>query len=124
MGADATSHGEAEGLRANFPAGTVVAALLAAMIGLLVLGWANIYSDVDADFRTAITLNAGIGPYSGKEVFWLGSWGASWAVLHFSLRSKALNIRKWFGVFMVGMLIATLLVWPPVFEAIGSALAG
>jgi len=57
---------------------------------------------VDAGFAKAITLNAGIGPYSGKELFWLSGWFVSWIILHFALQKKALNIRKWFGVFIGG----------------------
>ena len=79
---------------------------------------------MDAGFAKAITLNAGIGPYSGKELFWLGGWFVSWIVLHVALRNKALNLRTWFGVFMGGMLVATVLVWPPIFEAIADALKG
>ena len=122
MASETTAVGELPVLRTSFPTGTFVAALLAAMIGLLVLGAVNIYSIVDAGFNKAITLNAGIGPYSGKEVFWLTGWFLSWIILHFAVRKKTLNLRKWFGVFMVGMLVATLLVWPPIFEAIGKAL--
>lgn len=123
MATESIALDQAKALRAELPTGIVVAALLSAMIGLLVLGAVNIYSNVDAGFKTAITLNAGIGPYSGKEVFWLASWGISWFILYVALRNKPLNLRRWFGTFMVGMLIATLLVWPPIFEAIGSALA-
>lgn len=108
-------------LRTRLPTGTVVAALLAAMIGLMVLGVINIYAAVDAGFAKAITLNTGIGPYSGKELFWLVGWSLSWLVLHVALRRRTLNLRRWFGVFMVGMLVATLLVWPPIFEAIADA---
>ncbi len=115
---------QATELRAKIPSGVVVAALLSAMIGLLILGIVNIYSDADAAFSKAITLNSGIGPYSGKELFWLAGWFVSWAVLHLALRRRALSLRKWFGVFMVGMLVATLLMWPPIFGAIADALKG
>lgn len=108
-------------LRERVPSGVVVAALLAAMFGLLVLGIVNIYSDVDANFSKAITLNSGIGPYSGKELFWLAGWFGSWVVLHLAFRKRTLNLRKWFGVFLGGMLVATLLMWPPIFEAIANA---
>jgi len=122
MATEAKVFGESGTLRMSFPTGTVVAALLAAMIGLLVIGAVNIYSNVDAGFRAAITLNAGIGPYSGKEVFWLAGWFLSWVILHLALRKKEVSLRRWFAGFMVGMLVATLLVWPPIFEAIANVL--
>jgi len=109
---------EESGVRNRLPTGIVVAALFAALVGLLTLAVVNIYSDADAGFQRAITLNSGIGPYSGKEVFWLGGWFLGWVVLHFALRKKQLNLRKWFGAWLVGMAIATLLMYPPVFEAI------
>src|SRR3972149_3879596 len=95
------------------PTGVAVAALLAGVLGLLVLGIVNIWSDVDSGVKTAITLNAGIGPYSGKELLMIVSWLVSWVVLHFALRNKQLNVRKWFAVVMALLLVAVLLVWPP-----------
>ncbi len=108
----------------KYPTGAIVAALLAAWIGLLALAISNIAADVNDGFKAAITLNSGIGPYSGKEVLMLVAWFVSWPVLHFALRRKDLNLRTWFGVFLVGMLIAVILMWPPVFEFIADAIKG
>lgn len=109
---------ESSELREKLPTGIVVATLFGALIGLLTLAVVNIYADASVDFSNAIKLNNGIGPYSGKEVFWLGGWFLSWAILHFALRTKQLNLRKWFGTWLVGMAVATLLMYPPVFEFI------
>jgi len=108
----------------KFPTGVAMAVLLAAAIGLLSLGLANIYSAIDTGFRAAITLNSGIGPYSGKEVFLFAGWFGSWMVLHFALRRREVNVKKWFGVFMGLMFVATLLVWPPVVAGIADAFMG
>src|SRR3990170_3972199 len=105
----------------KFPTGAIVAALLAAWMGLIALAITNIAADVNSGFRSAITLNSGIGPYSGKQVFLIASWFISWPILHFLLRNRDVNLRKWFGVFLVGMLVAVLLMWPPVFEGIANA---
>ena len=59
---------------------------------------------------------AGIGPYSGKETLALAAWLGAWLILHFALRGKDLEISRWFIVFLVGVGIATTLIWPPVFE--------
>ena len=106
------------------PSGVAIAALLAMALGLVTLGVVNIASAVDVGFKNAITLNSGIGPYSGKEVIAYGVWFASWIVLHFALRTRDLNVRKWFGVTMVHVFVAVLLVWPPIFEGIAHALTG
>src|SRR3989304_1610010 len=81
------------------PSGVAVAALLAAVIGLLVLGLVNIISAIDAGFRTAITLNTGIGPYSGKEVIAFRAWLGGGAVLPLAPPQRELNMRRWYGVF-------------------------
>lgn len=59
---------------------------------------------------------AGIGPYSGKETLALMAWLGTWQILHYALRNKDLEISRWFIVFLVGVGIATTLIWPPVFE--------
>ena len=114
--------GEPVALR--FKTGVLVAALLAALIGLIVFAVVNIAADVNSGFRTSITLNSGIGPYSGKQVFLIGSWLLTWPILHFLLRNRDVNLRRWFGVFLVGLLVAVLLMWPPVFEGIANAITG
>jgi hypothetical protein len=114
--------GEPVALR--FKTGVLVAALLAALIGLLVFAVVNIAADVNSGFRTSITLNSGIGPYSGKQVFLIGSWLLTWPILHFLLRNRDVNLRRWFGVFLIGLLVAVLLMWPPVFEGIANAITG
>jgi hypothetical protein len=99
-----------------------VAGLLAAVIGLLALAIANIAATADAALARAITLHTGIGPYSGKELISWVAWLVSWFGLHLALRKRELDLTRWFGIFMVGLLLAVLLVWPPVFEAIAKAL--
>jgi len=101
-----------------FKTGVMVAALLAVWIGLMALAVANIAADANTGVNAALKLNSGIGPYSGKEVVWLAAWFISWPVLHIALRNRDLNLKKWFGAFLVGVLIAVLLVWPAIAEAI------
>lgn len=115
---------EGETVRLRYPTGVMVAACLAAAVGLLVLALVNIVSEVDTGFRTWITLHSGIGPYSGKELFLFGAWFGSWPILHFALRRRELNLRRWFGIFLAGVFIAALLLWPPLFKAIGEAVGG
>ena len=111
-------------LTLKFPTGAIVASLVAAWIGLMTLAVVNIAADVNSGFKTWITLHQGIGPYSGKEVLLLVAWFVSWPILHVALRRRELNLKKWFGAFMVGILVATVLMWPPLFEAIADAIKG
>ncbi|MFQ6012182.1 MAG: hypothetical protein ACE5LS_00840 [Thermoplasmata archaeon] len=106
--------------------GAVVAALLGAMIGLLVFAFVNLGTEVSSEFKAQVLAlgkswipNAeGIGPYSGKETFMFLSWLGSWAPIHFLLRKRDLNLQLWFIVFLVGVVVATFLLWPPVFKLI------
>ena len=121
----ATTFGrEAGATQVKIPSGLAIAALLAAVIGLPVLGVVNIAAGVNTPFKDAITYNKGIGPYSGKEVFMLAGWFVSWIGLHMALRKRELNVKKWFGVTMGLLLVAVLLVWPPIFEIIADAIKG
>lgn len=104
--------------------GVMVAAFLAAWIGLMTLAIVNIAADVNTGFKTAITLNPGIGPYSGKQLLMYTAWFVSWPVLHILLRNKDLNLKKWFGIFLVGTAVAVVLLWPPVFQGIAEAIKG
>jgi hypothetical protein len=58
----------------------------------------------------------GIGPYSGKETLALVGWLGSWVIMHFALRKRDLMVSRWLIVFLVGLGLATTLIWPPVFE--------
>src|SRR3972149_468108 len=106
----------------RFPTGVILAALLAAWIGLMALAITNIAAGADAGFRSWVTLHSGIGPYSGKQLFMYVAWFVSWPVLHLALRRREMNLKRGFGFFLIGILVATLLMWPPIFEAIAAAL--
>ena len=56
----------------------------------------------------------GIGPYSGKETLSLLVWLVSWAILHPLLRKTEWNNQVVVGIFLVGVALATTLLWPPV----------
>ena len=101
--------------------GRAVAAILAAMIGLLVLGIVHTGTQASSDFNTAV-LNvgkawipnaAGIGPYSGKETFMLIAWFGSWGLLYLTLKKRSVNMKIAAIVFIVGLALATLFVYTP-----------
>lgn len=106
------------------PNGGSVAALLAATFALLVLGIVVVVAEVNPEANTFV-FNVGkawvpgaegIGPYSGKETFLLVGWILSWGGLHFALRHRRVDVRVAFGAAMVMLLIAVLLIWPPVWH--------
>jgi hypothetical protein len=108
----------------RIPGGIAVAALMAAMVGMLTLAVVNVFTAASKGFNVWVHEvgklwmpgAAGIGPYSGKETLALVAWLGTWLVLHFALRQRDLEISRWFIVFLIGLGVATTLIWPPVFE--------
>lgn len=110
------------------PNGASVAALSAAAFGLLVLGVVVLATELSERAKNVvfdigklwIPRAAEIGPYAGKETFLLLGWLLSWLILHFALGGKEVNTKVWFGGALGALLVATLLVWPPVWHLLGA----
>jgi len=102
--------------------GVAQAAILAAMLGLLALSLVNLGTEMSDAFKTTVHNIGklwmpgaqGIGPYSGKETISLLVWLVSWFLLHGILRTKEWNAQTVLAIFLVGIAIATTLLWPPV----------
>lgn len=114
-------------VRERIPGGIAVAALMAAMVGMLTLAAVNVFTTASPAFNTWIhnvgklwmSGAQGIGPYAGKETLALVGWLGSWVILHLALRKRDLEVSRWFVVFLVGVGVATTLIWPPVYEYLG-----
>jgi hypothetical protein len=99
--------------------GQVAAAMIAAMIGVLSLGISHTISVFSKDAKLFIHEVGklwvpgaeALGPYSGKESFMLIGWGLSWLILYFALRNRDVKLSYYTVIFMIGIGIATLLVW-------------
>lgn len=106
------------------PGGVAVAALMAAMLGMLALAVVNVFTAASKPFNAWVhgigklwmPGAEGIGPYSGKETISLVVWLGSWVLLHYALRGRDMKLSVWLVVFLVGIGVATTLIWPPVFE--------
>ena len=104
--------------------GPAVAAIISAALGLITLAVVNLGTQASKAFNAWVhgigklwmPGAEGIGPYSGKETLSLAVWVGSWILLHLALRKRELNLGPWLVVFLVGIGIATTLLWPPVFE--------
>ena len=118
--------------RGHRPTGAAVAALYGAMIGMLTLGVVNVLTQASKAFNAWVhgvgklwmPGAAGIGPYSGKETLSLVAWLGAWAILHYTLRAKELKMSTALIVFLVGVGVATTLIWPPVFEHLAEWIGG
>jgi hypothetical protein len=110
--------------KTRVPSGIAVAALLAAMIGMLTLAGLNQFTAISKDFNLWVhgvgklwmPGAQGIGPYSGKETLSALAWILSWVGLHYALRGRELKLSRWLIVFLIGVGMATTWIWPPVFE--------
>jgi hypothetical protein len=108
----------------HVPGGIAVAALLSAMTGMLTLAVVNVFTAASKPFNAWVHSVGklwmpgadGIGPYSGKETLALVGWLGAWLILHYAIRKRDLDVSRWLLVFLIGVGIATTLIWPPVFE--------
>lgn len=103
------------------PNGSAAAAMLSAMIGILSMAISNMVSEASKSTNIFLqqignawipNANA-IGPYSGKETIMLVTWGIGWLVLYMTLRKKEVNLSHCAIIFMIGISVATFLVWNP-----------
>lgn len=95
------------------------AAMVASGIGSLVLGIAIVLSEANADFKTFVTWNAGVGPLSGKTGLSVIAFILSWVVLHYVFKNNPISISRAFVVTLVLTVLGILLTFPPVFMSFG-----
>ncbi len=107
----------------HIPGGAAVASIISAMLGLITLAVVNLGAEASEAFGKLVhgigklwmPGAEGIGPYSGKETISVAMWVASWIVLHIALRNREMNLGRWLIIFLVGIGVATTLLWPPVY---------
>ena len=121
---DAAAPPKVDAPRAVVAGGVAVAALLGSLAGMLTLAVVNVFTTASKAFNVWVhgigkvwmPGAEGIGPYSGKQTLAAVAWLVTWAILHFALRKREMDISRWLLAFLVGVGVATTLIWPPVFE--------
>ena len=98
--------------------GKSAAALLAAGIGMLALAVVNMLADISPGIADSLTLHKGIGPYSGKMTAATIVWFVCWIVLSSLLSKREINLKVVFCVFLIIVVLATLLLYPPLLDRI------
>lgn len=117
---------------AEKPTGIAAAAILACAVGSLALAASHLLAEYSVVGKTWVHAwgkawmpgAEGIGPYSGKETLALLAWLMSWFFLHLWLRRKDVNLVKNGVLFLIGIGLATTLLWPPVTEKVLHILQG
>jgi hypothetical protein len=103
------------------PSGPAAAAFLSGSIGLLAMAISHWMGEASTPIKDALQALGklwipgaqGIGPYSGKETIGLVFWLASWAILHYALRRKQVNLNMYGVAFLLIIGVATTILWPP-----------
>ena len=114
------------------PTGIAAAAVLAVPLGLLTMAISHVAAEafpaakdwVHAWGKAWMPGAEGIGPYSGKETLALLVWSGSWIILHLVWRKKSVGLTQTGILFLVGVGLATTLLWPPVTEKAVHLLSG
>ena len=118
--------------RVRVPSGVAAAALAGAMLGMLTLAIVNLFTVASPAFNTWVFSVGklwmpgaeGIGPYSGKETLSALGWLGSWAALHYAIGGREVVLSRCVIVFLVGVGLATTLIWPPVYEYLAHLIHG
>lgn len=100
------------------PDGPGAAAMLAAGIGLLVLGLLTVLAEASAgihDWLEGWDFDKGVGPLAGKTTLAVIVWAVSWIALHLGLRGKDVDLKRWFWVGLVLGVLGALMTFPPIF---------
>jgi len=105
---------EAQDVRARD--GAAAAALLAAVIGILVLAVAIVVAEANEDFSNWLKWDNEVGPLSGKSSLGLIGWAASWPILHLLLYRRDGVLLAVSAISLVLFVAAMVLMFPPVFD--------
>lgn len=100
------------------PDGPGAAAMLAAGIGIFVLGLLPVLSEASVpihDFLERWQFGRGVGPLAGKTTIAVIAWALSWAILAALWRRKDVNLKAWFTVSLVLGILGALGTFPPIF---------
>lgn len=101
--------------------GSAFAALLSAMVACLTLAVVNLMTELSSSSKEFVhgvgkfwlPGAEGIGPYSGKETFMLLGWIISWFIFSWLLKKRNFSPYLMISIFVMGMVMATMLIWPP-----------
>jgi hypothetical protein len=105
---------------AERPNGPVVAGLLAAGIGALVLGVLTTVAEASESFGESLQYNDRVGPLSGKVIWATAAFVVSWVALGVRLQARDLEWRPVLIVTGVLVALGILGTFPTFFQAFAS----
>lgn len=93
----------------------VGASFIACGLGSTIFGLAIIGTEISADFKTLLTLDAGVGALSGKALVGVVAFFLSWIILHFGMRGRNIPLMTSFIIGVVLVLLGVVFTYPPFF---------
>jgi hypothetical protein len=96
--------------------GPALAAIVAASLGVAVLGLCVLLAEVSTATNNALNWWPPAGPLTGKTGVAVIAWLVTWAALHLSWRRREVSFRLWWAVALGLILIGLLLTFPPIFQ--------
>lgn len=107
---------------ADKPDGPAAAAVVAAGIGIFVLGLLTVLNEASEgihDFLERWQFGRGVGPLAGKTTLAVIAWAVSWGLLAAGWRRKDVNLRAWFMVALILAIAGAVGTFPPFFLRFG-----
>lgn len=98
--------------------GPGAAAMLAAGIGIFVLGLLTVLSEASVpihDFLESLDFGRGVGPLAGKTILAALAWAVSWIILGTAWRGKEIAIRGAFTAALILGVLGAIGTFPPFF---------
>ena len=102
------------------PDGPGAAVMMAAGIGIFVLGLFTLLSEASIpihDWLESLEFGRGVGPLAGKTINGTIGFFLSWIILGMAWRTKELDLRRWFWIALALGVIGAVMMFPPVFQA-------
>jgi len=101
---------------ADKPEGPISAAILAAGIFAVALGFFTTLAEASTSFKDRLALDDGVGPLSGKTVYAVAAWIVAWVVLHVVYRDKEVESRKALVTALILIALGVLGTFPIFFQ--------
>jgi hypothetical protein len=98
------------------PNGPVVAAMLAAGVGTLVLGILTTLAEASEGVHEFLEFSERVGPLSGKVTLAVAAFLVTWGGLHLSLRTRELEWKPAITATVALLAAGFVLTFPPFFQ--------
>ena len=96
--------------------GPALAAIVAASLGVVVLGLCTLLAEVSTATNDALNWWPPGGPLIGKTGTAVIAWLVTWAALHLAWRRREVSFRLCWAVALGLILTGFLLTFPPIFQ--------